>query len=64
MKSNGLDYTALVITVIGALNWTVPFQSGYLPVRRHDMAFKDRICHRRNLRTLSAEPLRKDYFYG
>ncbi|MCA5959622.1 DUF378 domain-containing protein [Blautia sp. RD014234] len=21
MKSNGLDYTALVITVIGALNW-------------------------------------------
>ena len=23
MKSNGLDYTALVITVIGALNWVL-----------------------------------------
>lgn len=62
MGNKGLDYTALVITVIGAINWgayrSVPIGPGSADIRPDELDFQNRICDCGYLRHLSAHLLR------
>ena len=48
MNSKFLDYTALIISIIGAVNWGLigffPLQPGHLFIWRYDMDFQNHIC--------------------
>lgn len=65
MNSRILDYTALVVTVIGAVNWGLIGFSDLilLPfIWRYDLDFQNYLCTGRYLRVVFAQPFRKSVF--
>lgn len=64
----GLDYTALTLVIIGAINWGLiglfPAGSGQSAFWKYDLALPSRLHTGRHLRPVSLKPLRKSHRNG